>query len=127
MADGNNIRGLPSFVDEELDNLRRRGRKLFDALCSDDDPLEIRALALEAARMKDRLDQLDLVLAGDVDTWLEIAESRGRGECVVIVDNALGQARLYAGTLRQTIAGIHELRGGASESEGGETDALANL
>lgn len=54
--------------------------------------------------MKDRLDKLDLVLRGDVATWVSI--DFGDEELHLVVDKALAQANTTTNIMKQTIAAM---------------------
>lgn len=119
---------MPTFVDVELDNLTRVGRELYDDLYVEGGSRALKALALEAGRMKDRLDRLDLLICGDADEWLTVTIPTGRAELVLLIDNPANQARLYAGTLRQTIEAAVALRNADVGSvSGGDGDVIDNL
>lgn len=62
------------------------------------------ALLTEAARIIDRLDRLDAVLAGDLSEWASI-DYDGRTRRLV-VDDALGEARQQANALRQIFSSL---------------------
>jgi hypothetical protein len=60
------------------------GAHLWASLLAQDKTLEAesnpaRALALEACRAKDRLDQLDELLRGEVRTWAYLTETKSGG------------------------------------------------
>lgn len=76
----------------------------------------------EAARIADRLDQLDRLLKGDVDVWCSIAEGRD-GDLQVRVDAALVEARQQASVLRQILVAL-PLRGGDEDEAEGWLDQL---
>lgn len=73
------------------------------------DPPSLTVLVVEAGRIVDRLDDLDAVLSGDVDTWLTIAEGRD-GDINLRVDSALTEARQQASVLRQLLVEIARRR-----------------
>ena len=52
--------------------LQARGSALWDALTSNSESVERCVLAGEAARLADRLDRLDELLSGDIDTWVRL-------------------------------------------------------
>jgi hypothetical protein len=99
--------------------LKARGRALFRALSEARDLAGgNHALAVEAARIADRLDKLESVLSGDADTWCRIRVPRGDdAETVtVVVDGALSEARQQANVLRQIVAGL-PMKGGDDDSD----------
>ncbi len=87
------------------------------------DPPSLTVLAVEAGRIVDRLDDLDAVLSGDVDTWLTIAEGRD-GEISVRIDSALTEARQQASVLRQLLAEIARRRKPDTDDEDDPLDDL---
>lgn len=57
--------------------------------------------------MVDRLDRMDRLLSGDLETWarIEVPDLDGK-PCVLIFDDALGESRQYVNTLRQLVASL---------------------
>ncbi|WP_245720863.1 hypothetical protein [Nocardia pseudovaccinii] len=80
-------------------------------------------LILEAARVGDRLDDLNRILTGDGEFWAHVTTGRD-GVLEIRVDAALQEARQQATVLRQLLAEIRRQRG-APEPE--EDDVLAGL
>ncbi|NKR89719.1 hypothetical protein GS894_02995 [Rhodococcus hoagii] len=110
------------------EDLADGGRQLLDELTQDDDPFEVTALIVEAARMKDRLDCLHQILIGDEELWLRLIPSRGDTEVLEIrVDSAAQEARQLATVFRQMLAEIERRRAGDGDSDSGEGDDLAGL
>lgn len=60
----------------------------------------------EACRAKDRLDKLDQVLRGDVDTWVELELGQSGENLVVVVNSALDKANSTANLLKQLLASL---------------------
>lgn len=60
----------------------------------------------EACRAKDRLDKLDDLLRGDVDTWAEIVEDRDGVPVSLRIDSALQRANDTANLLKQLLAAL---------------------
>jgi hypothetical protein len=86
------------------------GAGLWRALLAQDAALAVetnpaRALALEACRAKDRLDQLDELLRGEVRTWAYLTETKGGGS-ELVVDKALAAANTTANNLKQLIVAL---------------------
>lgn len=101
------------------DDLREGGQQLFDELSLATDSYELTALIVEAARIKDRLDHLNRVLAGDEGLWLRLVPSRGDSEVLEIrVDSAAQEARQLATVFRQMLADIERRRISDGDSEG---------
>jgi len=88
--------------------LKARGRRLWATLVADRDLSGgHRTLAEEACRIADRLDVLDRILAGDVDTWLTVRVPRDdSGVLTLVVNGALAEARQQANTMRALVAGL---------------------
>ena len=101
------------------------GEKLRSALELDDDSFEITVLILEAARVGDRLEQLNGIITGEQEVWARLTDGR-TGDLEIRIDNVLQEARQQAATLRQLIGTIKRLRG-ASEVDPDEPDGLADL
>lgn len=87
------------------DSMTESARSLYDSLRKPEMGADGVALCLEAARMKQRLDQLDAILAGESEifstTQLE------SGDLVMKVDAALQEARQLATVFRQVIEAIY--------------------
>jgi len=60
----------------------------------------------EACRAKDRLDKLDLILRGDVDTWAHLTHRLMTQDYELRIDDALSKANATAANLRQLLAVI---------------------
>lgn len=77
-----------------------------------------RILIIEACRVADRLERLDEILRGDVDTWMQFklpraaADGPDDGELVLHIDNALMEARQQQGVLRQILGQLRRMAGG---------------
>lgn len=82
------------------------GRNLWKAITEahELDPTQEVQL-VEACRAKDRLDQLDLLLRGDIANWAVIAEGRELG-FELKIDAALTQANATANLLKQLLAAL---------------------
>ena len=59
----------------------------------------------EACRAKDRLDKLDAILRGDVDTWATLVMDDG-GEVEVKINAVLSQANATANLMKQLLAAL---------------------
>lgn len=77
-----------------------------------------RELVEEAARIVDRLDRLDAVLAGDLDEWCRV-EFRSGKDARLVIDDVLGEARQQANALRQIFATL-KLAGTEAEEQGSD-------
>lgn len=65
-----------------------------------------RVQLVEACRAKDRLDKLDLILRGDVDTWTALVEDSTGSIVNVQVTGALVQANATANAMKQLLAAM---------------------
>lgn len=83
------------------------GRALWSAI-TDAHDLEAPQLVQleEACRAKDRLDRLDLLLRGDLDSWLSIQEFDDGRPAVLVISSALTQANATANLMKQLIAAL---------------------
>jgi hypothetical protein len=89
------------------------GARLVAELSRDDDPYGIQVMVKEAGRIADRLDKLAALLSGEKSAWLSLKLGRDK-QIEVKVDNALGEARHQATTLRGLLYEIHRQRAGIS-------------
>ena len=87
------------------DALRAGGRVLWDGIAGSFELMPEQLVQLEeACRAKDRLDKLDRLLSGDVDTWAHIDFD---GKPVSLrVDAALAQANTTANLMKQLLAAL---------------------
>ncbi len=60
----------------------------------------------EACRAKDRLDKLDALLRGDVDTWVRLTHRTQTEDYALVVDDALAKANVTANLLKQLLAAL---------------------
>lgn len=68
---------------------------------------EVQAVQLlEACRAKDRLDQLDRLLRGDVDTWAKLVHKTRTEDYELHIDDALGKANSTANQMKQLLASL---------------------
>jgi hypothetical protein len=89
------------------DTLGPRGERLYGAYSALVDGERGLVLLEEACRIADRLDRLDAVLRGDVDSWCRLVlDVRGGESYEVRIDSALTEARQQASVLRQLIASL---------------------
>lgn len=61
---------------------------------------------LEACRAKDRLDKLDQLLRGDVDTWASLVHNVRTEDYELKIDAALSQANATANLMKQLLASL---------------------
>ena len=106
-----------------VEHLTAAARDLYLSLHKPEMGADGTALCLEAARMKQRLDQLDAILAGESEIF-ECAQLES-GELVMRVDAALQEARQLATVFRQVIEAIY--RRWPDDGGDGEDDVLAGL
>ena len=83
------------------------GRSLWKAI-TDAHNLDAQQLVQleEACRAKDRLDKLDQLLRGDVDTWAEVVEDREGTPVSLRIDSALQRANDTANLMKQLLAAL---------------------
>ena len=89
------------------EGLRSGGRSLWDSITGDHE-LDItqRVQLEEACRAKDRLDRLDSLLRGDLDSWLSIQEFDDGRPAVLVINSALTQANATANLMKQLLAAL---------------------
>lgn len=83
------------------------GKALWKAI-TDDHELDAtqEVQLLEACRAKDRLDQLDRILRGDVDLWAEIVGDEEHSRCRLQIAPALSKANETANLMKQLLAAL---------------------
>lgn len=96
--------------------LGARGAALWKALTKGKVSVERRVLAGEASRLADRLDRLDELLAGDIDTWMRLTHRLMTEDYELKIDSAASEARQTAAALRQILSQLAE---GAAPAVGG--------
>lgn len=117
------------------DRFQERGQRLFDGLTSGIDEQAVMVLAEEAARLADRLDDLNSIISGKgvlnlmhfrVPNVFDGADDLNHVTVEVKFDNVLGEARQQAGALRQILAtlGIGKAESAAPEQKGTALDEL---
>lgn len=117
------------------DGVSERGGKLYSALSPAGEDAARDVLALEAARIMDRLDELDRIIAGKgvlelmrfrlADVFDAEEEKRIRVE--VKFDSVLGEARQQANVLRQILVslGLGKAEAKQPERKGSPLDEIA--
>lgn len=88
------------------DGLSAGGRSLWCSLISGALTAPQLVQLEEACRAKDRLDKLDLILRGDVDTWAHLTHRLMTQDYELRIDDALSKANATAANLRQLLAVI---------------------
>ena len=98
--------------------LGARGAALWEALTKGKVSVSVerRVLAGEASRLADRLDRLDELLAGDIDTWMRLTHRLMTEDYELKIDSAASEARQTAAALRQILSQLAE---GAAPAVGG--------
>ena len=96
--------------------LGKRGGQLWTEMTTDASwgPAEL-VLLEEACRLADRMDRLDSLLSGDIDTWLRLRVDDSGVDVSVQVDSALSEARQHAVAFKAILA---ELRQGQKAGRG---------
>ncbi|HEY9414039.1 MAG TPA: hypothetical protein VIQ30_04705 [Pseudonocardia sp.] len=97
--------------------LRARGRRMWEQLVSDDDPVEVVALVEEICRTADRLDRLDAIVNGRDRAWLTL-EVDDVGEVTVVVDKVLGESRQQQMAFKGLLSELRAMRGTSAKSTG---------
>lgn len=85
------------------------GRALWAAIANDHDLDAAQLVQLtEACRAKDRLDKLDDILRGEVDTWAELVQARGEDSTIleVRITGPLMKANETANLLKMLLAAL---------------------
>ncbi|MGN7133394.1 hypothetical protein ACTHQY_08985 [Rhodococcoides corynebacterioides] len=101
----------------ETVDLDAAGRRLFDDLAEESDSYSLTVLIVEAARTKDRLDKLDLLLRGDIDTWAVLVHDLRTEDYELKINSAAAEARQLASVLRQLLSEIRRQKGDAGGSD----------
>jgi hypothetical protein len=105
---------------------RRLWREITDSYDLADKPAELVMLE-EACRIADRLEKLDEILSGEVDTWMHLQLPREGSDMIrVVVDGALAEARQQANQLKQLVAALRlpdEVSGKRPQQRGGARGA----
>lgn len=107
MSDERDFHEVPADLDE------RGGQLWRDFGGSWEQDPGARLLLHETCRLADRLEKLDRILRGDVDTWVTIELPRGDDDeqpLRIKVDGALAEARLHVTTLRQVLGQLRRVR-----------------
>jgi hypothetical protein len=121
--------------------LGNRGRRLWAQVTGEGPELRPgeRVLLEEACRTADRLDVLDRILRGDVDSWMRLDTITPDGSVVrVVVNNALAEVRQQQIALKQILAELRQSRsatgkpgrpgtGSTSTTGGGRVAGVADL
>lgn len=88
--------------------LRAGGTELWVAISADHElNASQRVQLIEACRAKDRLDQFDALLRGDIDTWCHLRDTDyNPQEAVLIVNQAIDKANVTANLMKQLLAAL---------------------
>lgn len=105
------------------EGLAARGRRLWEAYCDQVDGQRGLVLLEEACRIADRLDRLDAVLTGGVDSWCRLLVNVRDDVVEVRIDSALTEARQQAAVLRQLVSSL-PLKGADEPDDGAWLDGL---
>lgn len=83
------------------------GKALWAAVTEDHDLDAVQRVQLEeACRAKDRLDKLDRLLRGDVETWASLVHDLRTESYVLNIDGALSAANATANLMKQLLAAL---------------------
>lgn len=93
------------------------GAAIKRQLSTDRDSVGVTVLIRQAARVADRLENIDRVLSGDAAVWMKVGlprsdEKRGRVMVEVRVDDLVREERSQTTVLRSLLAEIHRQRSG---------------
>lgn len=89
------------------DGLADGGAALWVSVCESHELDAVQEVQLlEACRAKDRLDKLDDLLRGDVDTWARLTHRLLTEDYELHIDKALAQANTTANMLKQLLAAL---------------------
>lgn len=89
------------------ESLEAGGRALWCGIAGSFELMPEQLVQLEeACRAKDRLDRLNLILSGDVDTWVRLVHRTRTEDYEVVVDDALGKANATANLMKQLLAAL---------------------
>lgn len=90
------------------DSLAHGGRRLWLAICEEHDDLDPMQLVQleEACRAKDRLDKLDGLLRGDIDSWATLIHDLRTEDYELKITGALVQANATANVMKQLLAAM---------------------
>lgn len=87
--------------------LRVGGAALWEAIDADHELDAMQLVQLEeACRAKDRLDELDRLLRGDVERWTDEVWLEGQQRYELKIDAALTQANATANLMKQLLAAL---------------------
>lgn len=87
--------------------LRAGGKALWQSITDEHHLDAVQVVQLEeACRAKDRLDQLDKVLRGDVTTWTDILTDSDGTPVSLRIDAALSKANETANLMKQLLAAL---------------------
>lgn len=106
----------PKVTDPILEELGPRGRRLYREVLAEHPKLGARERVVleEAARVTDRCDQLDRMLAGDGETWGRVEFASGR--TVLVIDKAMAEVRQQQQTLARLLGELRQMLAPAKET-----------
>lgn len=88
-------------------NLGPAGRQLWKSITDEHDLDASQLVQLEeACRAKDRLDRLDELLRGDIETWATLTHRLQTSDYELKIDAALSQANSTANLMKQLLAAL---------------------
>lgn len=87
------------------------GQRLREELHDDSDSYATALLVEQAAEIADWLARLSAIVDGKEDEWVRLTQQSGA--TVVVVDNAIREARALSGELRQLLSAIDRRRADA--------------
>ena len=105
---------------DEVADLGVAGRRLYDALHSETDSYSVTAMLIEACRVKDRLDKLDLLLRGDIETWVALTHDLRTEDYELKINSAAAESRQQATVLRQLLSEVARQKDPTPDPGGGD-------
>lgn len=104
--------------------LKEPGREVYEALVQPGMDFADLSLCEEAGRLRDRLDRLQQIIAGDEEDWARIVKTSGE-VLILRIDGALLEARQLTTVYRQLIGDIK--RRWPDVFSGADVDGLEGL
>lgn len=114
-------------VSDEVESLDVPGSALYEALHRETDSYAVTVMIVEAARTKDRLDKLDLILRADVETWAVLVHDLRTEDYELRINSAAAEARQQASVLRQLLAEIRRQQNESEPRSPSDEDGLDDL
>ena len=112
----------------QLETFEAGGRDLWDAMVDVRDPGDVKALVVEACRVKDRLDRLHRMASRDDHEWGRILPKKdSNSEFVMEVSNVLREQRQTEIVFKQLLAEVSRRRAAYDDDDADEAGGLSDL